>query len=438
MQQEESSIPSGDSAPEITLIGGGATATLLALQFVRQNDLLRIRIFEPATFLGLGRAYSTENENHLLNVPVDRMSAFPDLPEDFREWIRANVEDNFTRLHSPFVPRIWFGRYLRDRLNTVAPGRIEHVHDEVVRLRRVGKTWKLLTYSGSEYEARAVVLATGWPSRLEPGVLRADDASVLERVIQPYDHRALAAVPIGDRIVIVGTALTAIDVFTELPRPGTRAHHLFLAKWAVSAFASTYGGTSARSCTPGTRGRFASRSRSPLARVSPRGTRSNFNRAFPPRSGSANLGRLGLAGARQIFKASAFALGTRSSPGTGPGSDRSRIGNTPALDSDSRRAYLANRSRRNRRPPDRVRRSGRERNSGNCVRAHRTRRRRIPRPLLSAAGPEENLWVAGPASREILWEITAIPDISLQARAIVEDVIDRLAKSGPTRYPDPA
>jgi FAD-NAD(P)-binding len=60
--------------------------------------------------VGRGLAYATENESHRLNVRALNMSAFPDDPDHFWRWLRANrlrSEDRFC-----FVPRLVCGRYL--------------------------------------------------------------------------------------------------------------------------------------------------------------------------------------------------------------------------------------------------------------------------------------------------------------------------------------
>ena len=72
---------------DIAIIGGGAAGVLAAIQCLRQATMpLRIVLFEPGPRLAEGVAYATDRAEHLLNVPTGRMSALPDLPDDFLDW----------------------------------------------------------------------------------------------------------------------------------------------------------------------------------------------------------------------------------------------------------------------------------------------------------------------------------------------------------------
>jgi uncharacterized NAD(P)/FAD-binding protein YdhS len=70
--------------PSITVVGAGFSGTMLSLHLLRHCPSgTHIRLIERNRQFGLGQAYSTENPNHLLNVPAGSMSAFPDRPTHF-------------------------------------------------------------------------------------------------------------------------------------------------------------------------------------------------------------------------------------------------------------------------------------------------------------------------------------------------------------------
>ncbi|WP_232006932.1 FAD/NAD(P)-binding protein, partial [Mycobacterium sp. 1245805.9] len=69
---------------------------------------------------GTGAAYGTDDPTHLLNVPAQRMSAWPDDPDHFCRWLDERA---VTPLEG-FAPRLAYGRYLREQL-AVADVRIE-------------------------------------------------------------------------------------------------------------------------------------------------------------------------------------------------------------------------------------------------------------------------------------------------------------------------
>ena len=106
------------------------------------GDAVRLTLIEPRAQIGRGLAYATENESHRLNVRASNMSAFPDDPDHFWNWLRANGhkgEDRFC-----FVPRLVYGRYLgglvEDRLAETDPRRVRWLREtrpEPQRARRL-------------------------------------------------------------------------------------------------------------------------------------------------------------------------------------------------------------------------------------------------------------------------------------------------------------
>lgn len=125
----------------VLVVGGGFSGTMAAAQLVRQAELagidLRVVLAERTGVIGEGIAYGTSDESHLLNVPAGRMSAWPDKPDDFVAWVGRTI-----RRVDPweFVPRAWYGRYVRETLLAVRRGSrrasCEHVFDETRRLSR--------------------------------------------------------------------------------------------------------------------------------------------------------------------------------------------------------------------------------------------------------------------------------------------------------------
>src|SRR6516165_5742503 len=120
--------------PSVAIVGAGASGTLLALQLERKvTATAAITLIDRDARFGLGLAYSTENQNHLLNVPIGRMSAFEDQPHHFVDWMQhqaGHMLNDAPAAELAFVPRHVYGAYLRNLLNTVKPAQ-EMLHDEV-------------------------------------------------------------------------------------------------------------------------------------------------------------------------------------------------------------------------------------------------------------------------------------------------------------------
>jgi uncharacterized NAD(P)/FAD-binding protein YdhS len=214
----------------VAIIGGGFCGTLTAVNLARlSNDSLRVHIVNKQYPLGRGVAFGTPRPEHLLNVVARNMSAFPDVPLHFVEWLRnrADFADiPLGDLREQFVPRRVFGDYLQDLLfwhaqPLAGPGRVQihTVEDEVLDVAPAGRGAEVVLSCGGTVQADRVVLATG---NLAPHEL-------LSRSLV-HDHPAYVANPwcgwfeklpnTHEDILLVGTGLTMIDVFLTIRSVG--------------------------------------------------------------------------------------------------------------------------------------------------------------------------------------------------------------------------
>src|SRR3982751_5721153 len=99
----------------ITIIGGGASGTLLTINLLRNasGQPLTINLIERRKQIGRGVAFGTARDAHLLNVPAAKMGAFPEDVEHFHKWLRQN---NHEYEATSFVPRRIYGEYLQEAL----------------------------------------------------------------------------------------------------------------------------------------------------------------------------------------------------------------------------------------------------------------------------------------------------------------------------------
>src|SRR5262245_29710848 len=150
---------------------------------------LRVCLINSGHPAGRGVAYGTKRPEHLLNVAARNMSAFPDHPNHFLDWLRtrseyADLPD--VVLREVFVPRRLYGDYIRavaltycapvDTQNQV---QIELVEDTAIDVVNGPDGVAVALASGKTIEARRVVLATG---NQRPVPLPAPDA--------PFRHPA--------------------------------------------------------------------------------------------------------------------------------------------------------------------------------------------------------------------------------------------------------
>lgn len=115
----------------ITIIGGGASGTLLAINLFRKcgDAELTVNLVEKRPVIGQGVAFSTQHDVHLLNVPADKMGAYPEDPAHFYAWLRGSGY-GFTA--TEFVPRRLFGEYLQFLLRTLSKNAPKNIFFRIV------------------------------------------------------------------------------------------------------------------------------------------------------------------------------------------------------------------------------------------------------------------------------------------------------------------
>jgi uncharacterized NAD(P)/FAD-binding protein YdhS len=214
----------------VAIIGGGFCGTLTAVNLARLSaDSLRVVLVNGRYPTGRGIAYGTLRPEHLLNVVARNMSAFPDLPSHFVDWLRNRAdfaETPLADLREQFVPRRVYGDYLQDLLFWQAqplagPGRVQVdlIDDEVLDMVPAGRGAQLVLKGGDTVQADRVVLATGnfTPHDLiPPGPVHDHPAYCAN----PWRGWSEALPDPKQDVLLVGTGLTMIDVFLTLQTLG--------------------------------------------------------------------------------------------------------------------------------------------------------------------------------------------------------------------------
>lgn len=202
----------------VVIVGGGVSGALTAFHLRRGSKDVRVVIVDPRQELGLGLAYSTPSLRHLLNVPAGKISAVPDEPGHFVEWLRCNHDPSATE-HT-FAPRAIFGRYIRTIFKQVL--NVQHLQTSVIDLAVSPASADLTLEDGKRLHADFVVLATG---NFEPAMLPGIDPDAIAS--NAYCHNAwedstYADVPENAPVTLIGTGLTGVDVALRLRELGHR------------------------------------------------------------------------------------------------------------------------------------------------------------------------------------------------------------------------
>jgi uncharacterized NAD(P)/FAD-binding protein YdhS len=208
----------------VAIIGGGFSGTVAAVNLARlAKQPLRIHIINHGSPLGRGVAYGTKQSEHLLNVAARNMSAFPDLPNHFLDWLgtRAEFADvPEAALREQFVPRKIYGDYLQSLLfwygkEAANPrARIEFVNGEALDIMPGPDRVLIVVERHPTIEADKVLLATGNPPPADlPFASGFTHPRLMSNPWQPIDY---AKADTRENIVLVGAGLTMIDVFLTL------------------------------------------------------------------------------------------------------------------------------------------------------------------------------------------------------------------------------
>lgn len=187
----------------IAIVGAGISGTVLAARLLRAGvDVALIDRLDH----GPGLAYGAAGGHHRLNVRSARMSAFPEDPDHFVDWVARKGQ--WRAAPDLFLPRGVYGLYLRDVLagaERAGPGRLERVIGEAFDLEPDG----VRLADGRLIAAGRVVVATG-----NEAPARAPKAAGV--VADPWAPRALDHLGQDDDVVILGSGLTMVDVVLEL------------------------------------------------------------------------------------------------------------------------------------------------------------------------------------------------------------------------------
>ncbi|MDB5696340.1 MAG: FAD-dependent oxidoreductase [Sphingomonas bacterium] len=211
----------------LLIIGGGFSGTLLAINLLRHDGPRATLLERRRAQFGRGVAYSAAHPRQLLNVRAAGMSAFPDEPDHFARWVMAKGAGR-----QDFVPRAFYGEYLRDTLAVERrgrEGRLALVAGEAIDL-DTGETMAAQLADGATLAADGIVLATGNLTPHAPAGIDADAMPPGCYVADPWRADLAAGLGQDDTVVLLGTGLTAIDAALQLDASGFLGQVLALSR----------------------------------------------------------------------------------------------------------------------------------------------------------------------------------------------------------------
>lgn len=210
----------------VAIIGGGFCGTLTAVNLARlSTGPLRVVLVNYQYPLARGVAYGTLRPEHLLNVVARNMSAFPDIPSHFVDWLRTRADFADVPpadLPEQFVPRRVYGDYLQALLFWQAQplagsGRvqIDSIDNEVLDVAPTSRGARIILKGGGTLQAERVLLATGnlAPRDIIPPGSVEEHPAYCRNPWQGWYEKLPDS---REDVLLVGTGLTMIDTFLTL------------------------------------------------------------------------------------------------------------------------------------------------------------------------------------------------------------------------------
>lgn len=214
----------------IGIIGGGFSGTMTAVQLIQQStNPLSITVFEARDTLNRGIAYNPGSDKLLLNVIASKMSAFPDKPDHFLDWVMARkgfAGKDRSLVANSFLPRSLYGDYLEAVWqDALAEAREKNVSVQVMENRVTDldlseATILLKPDTGEPLSFSQVVIARGNELPRNPSIDNNDFFKSSLYFQNPWQPAAVKGTPGDLPVLIIGNGLTMVDTVLSLREEG--------------------------------------------------------------------------------------------------------------------------------------------------------------------------------------------------------------------------
>ena len=227
------------AAPVIAIIGGGFCGTFTLIQLFRQaSNSVRIILINKNYPISKGIAYGTEDDCHLLNVAVGKMSPFPDEPDHFVRWVKSqkSLKQYVTdELSLAYLPRAVYGNYLKhifDEEIKKKPSFVECtiLQDEVKDVVPLFRQYNIVLRANAAVTADKIILATG---NFPPAKIPIKDAGFYSSTNyfgNPWIPKSTAGIKRDETVFIIGTGLTMMDTALSIQSKGFNGKMIALSR----------------------------------------------------------------------------------------------------------------------------------------------------------------------------------------------------------------
>jgi uncharacterized NAD(P)/FAD-binding protein YdhS len=212
--------------PTIAIVGGGFSGCMVAAHLLLQaQQPLRIVLIDRSDSPGRGVAYRDQPECHLLNVRAEAMSAFPDRPDHFLDWLNNAYSPCHPVGTTEYLPRRIYGLYigavLADAQRNARRGvSLEFRTDEALSMRHGKDGINLRFAGGGQLRADRLVLALGNPGPADPPLADQDFYGSSRYLGHAWSSPGLYSIRRNENLLLIGSGLTTLDWIAALHQLG--------------------------------------------------------------------------------------------------------------------------------------------------------------------------------------------------------------------------
>tara|TARA_R110002072_G_scaffold172324_9_gene326408 strand:+ start:2805 stop:4217 length:1413 start_codon:yes stop_codon:yes gene_type:complete len=214
----------------IAIIGGGFTGTMTAVQLIElAKGSLEILLINEQGTLNRGIAYNPYSEKHLLNVIAGKMSAYPNQPNHFLDWVMEQpqfISKDRTLISNAYLPRRIYGDYLmaiwENALKLAASKNIqvEVIQDLVTDLFPKENKVTVSLCNNETLEADVCVIASGNNIPRNPTIKNTFFFNSKNYFQNPWKKESVESIDRDLPVLIIGNGLTMVDTVLGLLEEG--------------------------------------------------------------------------------------------------------------------------------------------------------------------------------------------------------------------------
>ncbi len=215
---------------KIGIIGGGFTGTMTAVQLIyKSTEPFEIILINERETLNKGIAYNPYSNKHLLNVIAGKMSAYPDKPDHFLDWVMKKeifIKKDKTLIANSFLPRQVYGEYLFDIWEEAKEEaeskqiKLTVIESFVIDLDTSEDIISLWLDNNQKLNVDECVIATGNHIPRNPRIKNMDFYNSPNYFQNPWKIESVKDTKENLPILIVGNGLTMVDTVLGLLEQG--------------------------------------------------------------------------------------------------------------------------------------------------------------------------------------------------------------------------